>query len=243
MKRHMTKNVKVKCAAIVGTAALLGGTAFVASGSTGAYFSDTHTGAITGTIGSIRVTPSGGTASSDGSLMDLAFNDLLPGTPETVTVNYQNTGANTEDVYVVFPNATALSALNSLGSYGTVHLSSSGTGAVGDVFDSANLNDNGTSCPVGSTSNAHPTPCEPLPGQLLIASNVGPGAGGSFSFSFNYASALSTQPAVGTTADWNTYPQSGQTTTNSSDGTGNGLPYEIVATQHGITPGAVGTKP
>jgi hypothetical protein len=243
MKQLSTTSIKVKCAAIAGTVALLGVTAFVASGSTGAYFSDTHTGAISGTIGSIRITPSGGTASADGSLMDLSFNNLLPGDPDTVTVNYQNTGNNPEDVYVVFPNATALSALNSLGSYGTVHLSSAGTGSVGDVFDSANLNDNGTSCPVGSTDPSHPTPCEPLPGQLLIASNVGPGAGGSFSFSFNYASALSTQPAIGTTADWNTYPQAGQTTVKSSDGTGNGLPYEIVATQQGVTPGAAGTKP
>jgi hypothetical protein len=243
MKRHMTKNVKVKCAAIVGTAALLGGTAFVASGSTGAYFSDTHTGAITGTIGSIRITPSGGTVSGDGSFMNLAFNDLLPGTPQTVTVSYQNTGNSPEDVYAVFPNATALSALNSLGNFGTVHLSSAGDGAVGDAFDSQNLNDNGTSCPIGSTSTQHPFPCEPLPHQVLIASNVSPGASGQFSFSFQYASALSTQPTVGTTANWNTYPVGGQVTTNSGDGSGNGLPYQIVATQHGITPGAVGTKP
>jgi hypothetical protein len=243
MKHSLSKSMKIRSAAIVGTVALLGGTAYVASGSTGAYFSDTHTGAISGTIGSIRVTPSGGTASADGSLMDLAFSNLLPGTPETVTVDYQNTGNNPEDVYIVFPNATALSALNNLGSYGTVHLSSTGYGSVGDVFDSANLNDNGTSCPVGSSSVQYPTPCEPLPSQLLIASNVTPGATGTFSFEFNYASKLSTQPAPGTTAYWNTYPVSGQTTTNPSDGTGNGLPYEIVATQHGITPGAVGTTP
>jgi hypothetical protein len=244
MQQFMSKRAKLKCAAIVGTVGLLGGTAYVAAGSTGAYFSDTHTGAISGTIGSIRITPSGGTESADGSYMNLAFNDLLPGAPQTVTVDYQNTGNNPEDVYIVFPNATALSALNSLGSYGTVHLSSTGYGAVGDVFDSANLNDNGTSCPVGSTSVQYPTPCEPLPSDLLIASNVAPGATGTFSFSFNYASKLSTQPAAGTTAYWNTYPVAGQTTTNEpADGSGNGLPYQIVATQHGITPGQVGTTP
>jgi hypothetical protein len=243
VKSFMTKSVKVKCAAIVGTVGLLGATAFVASGQTGAYFSDTHTGSIGGTVGSIRITPSGGTESNDGSFMDLAFSNLLPGDAQTVTVDYQNTGANAEDVYVVFPNATALSALNSLGSYGTVHLSSAGNGAVGDVFDSANLNDNITSCPPGSTSVAHPVPCEALPSQVLIASNVGPGGEGSFSFSFNYASKLSTQASLGTTANWNTYPVSGQTTTNVADGSGNGLPYEIVATQPGVTPGAVGTTP
>jgi hypothetical protein len=237
----MTKSMKVKCAAIVGTVGLLGATAFVASGQTGAYFSDTHTGSISGTIGSIRITPSGGTESNDGSFMDLAFSNLLPGDPQTVTVNYQNTGANTEDVYIVFPNATALSALNNLGRYGTVHLSSSGNGAVGDVFDSANLNDDSTTCPVGSAIGG--PACEPLPSQLLIASGVNPGGSGSFSFSFNYASKLSTQAPVGSTAYWNTYPVAGQTTTNAADGTGNGLPYEIVATQQGVTPGAVGTTP
>jgi hypothetical protein len=241
VKRTMTKSMKVKCAAIVGTVGLLGATAFVASGQTGAYFSDTHTGSISGTIGSIRITPSGGTESNDGSFMDLAFSNLLPGDPQTVTVNYQNTGANTEDVYIVFPNATALSALNNLGRYGTVHLSSSGNGAVGDVFDSANLNDDSTTCPVGSAIGG--PACEPLPSQLLIASGVNPGGSGSFSFSFNYASKLSTQAPVGSTAYWNTYPVAGQTTTNAADGTGNGLPYEIVATQQGVTPGAVGTTP
>jgi hypothetical protein len=242
--KHLSKSVKIKCAAIVGTVALLGGTAYVAAGSTGAYFSDTHTGSVVGTVGSIRITPSGGTQSSDGSDMDLAFTNLLPGTPQTVTVNYQNTGTDPEDVYIVFPNATALSALNNLGSYGTVHLTSSGYGAVGDVFDSANLNDNSTTCPVGSTSVKYPTPCEPLPSDVLIATNVIPGATGAFSFTINYASALSTQPAPGTTAYWNTYPVSGQTTTNEpADGSGNGLPYEIVATQHGVTPGQVGTTP
>ena len=42
---------KSKVLALVASVALLGGTAFVASGSTGAYFSDTHSGSITGTIG------------------------------------------------------------------------------------------------------------------------------------------------------------------------------------------------
>jgi hypothetical protein len=179
--------------------------------------------------------------------MDLAFTNLLPGDPQTVSVAYQNTGLNPEDVWITFPNATALSALNDLGRYGTVHLTSSGYGAVGDVFDSANLNDNSTTCGPFSQS---PGQCWPLPAQLQIASNVTPGNGGTFSFSFMYASKLSTQ-APG--APWNTYPvpagpysasnTNGQFTVNASDGTGAGLPYDIVATQVGILPGAAGTLP
>jgi hypothetical protein len=254
--------MKRRALTLVATIGLLGATAFVASGSTGAYFSDTHTGVITGTIGTIRVTPSGGTASSDGSLMDLAFNNLLPGAAQTVTVNYQNTGSSAEDVWVVFPNATALSSLNNSGSYATVHLSAVGTGVVngGDLFDSANLNDRSATC--GPFS---PSGCWPVPNAVLVAQNVGPTAGGAFTFSYMLASALTGQPA-GLTAPWNTYPLPGyggsglsyaaciaiatasqcsnnQTTVNAGDGSGNGLPYEIVATQPGIQPGAVGTHP
>jgi len=244
----MRGNWKVRVAAMTATVALLGGTAFVASGATGAYFSDTQPGTISGTIGCILVTASGGTANGHGSGQDFAFSNLLPGEAQTITVNYQNTcPTNAEDVWITFPNATALSALNNLGKYGTVHVTSAGDGAVGDVFDSANLNDRVATC--GALS---PAGCWPLPGQLKVASDVGPTQSGSVTFSFMYASALSTQPPPGTGV-WNTYPvpagqysptnPDGQTTVNVADGTGAGLPYAVVATQLGITPGAVGTKP
>ena len=44
----MLSNVKSRGLALLATVALLGGTAWIASGTTGAYFSDTHTGAIGG---------------------------------------------------------------------------------------------------------------------------------------------------------------------------------------------------
>jgi hypothetical protein len=217
----MLNSLKVKGAAIAVSVALLGGTAWLAAGSTGAYFSDTHTGTISGTVGSIRVTPYGG---SGPTATDLAFSNLLPGVPQTVTESYQNTGANAEDVYIVFNNATALSALNNLGTYGEAHLSANGT----PLFDSANLNDRVSTC--GPLS---PSGCWPLSSQYLIAGSLPPGAAGTVSFTFNYASKLKGQgPGV-----WNTYPVSGQTTTNAADGSGSGLPYEIVATQPGVTPG------
>jgi hypothetical protein len=215
----MLKSLKFKGAALAVSVALLGGTAWLAAGATGAYFSDTHNGTISGTVGSIRVTPYGG-AGSDG--MDLAFTNLLPGVPQTISVSYKNTGANAEDVYIVFNNATALSALNNLGTYGEAHLSANGT----PLFDSANLNDRISTC--GTLS---PSGCWPLASQYLVASSLAPGAAGTVSFTFNYASKLTTQgPAV-----WNTYPVAGQATSDPGVG-GSGLPYEIVATQHGVTP-------
>jgi hypothetical protein len=186
---------------------------------TGSYFSDAHNGTITGTIGTIRLTP--------GGPLDLSFNNLLPGVPQTVSQTYQNTGGNPEDVYLVFNNATALSALNNLGTFGEVHIDSSGT----EIFASQNLNDNTTTCPPGSTAGGKP-PCDAVPGQIELASNVAPGGTGSFSFTFMYASKLTGNgPGV-----WNTYPVTGQTTINDADGTGSGLPYQLVAVQVGQTP-------
>jgi hypothetical protein len=217
----MLNSLKIKGAAIVTSVVLLGGTAWLAAGATGAYFSDTHGGTISGTVGSVKVTPYGGSGAAQ---TDLSFTNLLPGVAQTVTESYQNTGANAEDVYIVFNNATALSALNNLGTYGEVHLSANGT----PLFDSANLNDRVSTC--GPLS---PSGCWPLAKQYLLVSNLPAGAAGNVSFSFNYASKLTGNgPAA-----WNTYPVAGQATTNPSDLSGSGLPYQIVATQHGVTPG------
>lgn len=226
----MLKNVKVKGLSLVATVAVLGGTAWIAAGTTGAYFSDTHTGSITGTVGSIKVTPYGGAGASS---MDLSFDKLLPGEAQKVTVNYQNTGANAEDVWIVFNNATALSALNNMGTYGEVHLSANGTA----LFDSANLNDRSGTC--GAFS---PTGCWPLAKKYLVASNLAPGSAGNVSFAFALASKTETPPVA-----FNRYPASAQgylvsgntndqNYVSAADGAGDGLPYQIVATQHGVTP-------
>ncbi len=53
---------------------------------------------------------------------------------------------------------------------------------------------------------------------------------------FGYASKLATQAPVGTTANFNPYPITGQVTTRPADGTGSGLPFALVATQHGQQP-------
>ena len=200
----------------------------------GAYFSDTHNGTIAGTVGSIRITPSGGTGADN---TNLSFDNLLPGAPQTVTLTYKNTGNNPEDVWVKFNNPTALSALNNMGTYGEVHVVSNGV----EKFGSANLNDRASTC--GAFS---PSGCWPLPTQLKLADNVAPDATGVFKFTFGYAAKTKGQPPAGTTAQWNTYPVAaglwspsnpdGQQVINAADGTGSGLPYQLVATQVGQTP-------
>jgi hypothetical protein len=222
----MSKSLKIKAVSLAASVALLGGTAFLASGATGAYFSDMHPGNISGTIGNIHVSPFGGSGSTG---TDLTFSNLLPGVPQTVKLNYKNTGSDPQDVYIVFTNATALGALNDLGHYGEAHLSANGTA----LFDSTNLKDTAGSC--GAFS---PSGCWPLKKQYLLASNLAPGAVGNVSFSFNYPGKMTGQGPAGFAPAWNTYPAAdGQAVVDPADGTGSGLPYEIVATQHGITPG------
>ena len=213
------------------TLAALAAVVVVATGMTGAYFSDTHQGDITGNLGSIKVTPSGGTG-SDGT--NFSFTNMLPGEPQTATIQFQNTGLNAEDVWLVFNNATALSAFNNLGTYGEVHVSNGQA-----LFDSANLNDRTPTC--GAFS---PSGCWPLPSKIKVASSVAPTAGGYVKFTFNYAGKLKNPAAEGT--PFNSYPVAagawsstnpdGQYTVNAADGSGAGLPYQLVATQVGQTP-------
>ena len=71
-------------------------------------------------------------------------------------------------------------------------------------------------------------PCNRLkrrPKQIKLADNVAPGFGGTFSFSFAYGAKLKDPAAEG-------QPFNGM-----------GLPYQIVATQHGITPNDVNNTP
>jgi hypothetical protein len=249
----MKMHVKTRVLTLVATISLLGGTAFVASGSTGAYFSDTHPGNVGGSIGQILIAVPN---------TNLSFTNLMPGAPQTVTVNYTSGGTVNQDIWVTFPNSTALSALNNLGHYGSATVSSYGWGSPnGTDFTSANLDDNATTDACGPLS---PSGCWPLPNQVKLASNVPPGQAGSFTFTFEYASAL-TPPA---SLSWNPFPLPGrnasyqtyaacetaggthsqcsnnQVTINGSDSpaSGAGLPFQIVATQVGIQPNDLGSK-
>jgi hypothetical protein len=223
------RGTAVAATAAVGALLLIGGAA-----STSSLFSDTHSGVISGGIGNVHITTSGGTGADS---TNLSFgNNMQPGVPQTVTETYQNVGSGDEDVWLTFPNETALSALNSLGSYGEVHITANGNA----VFDSANLKDTAASC--GAFS---PSGCWPLLKQYKLGT-IKPGHKGSFSFTFNYAAKLSTNPPAGSSIAWNGYPipqglwsrtnTQGQTYINASDGTGTGLPYALVATQVGQSP-------
>lgn len=142
--------------------------------------------------------------------LNVSFRDMLPGEASTKTVEFQNTGSREQDVWVVFNDSAKLHALNQFGTYGEVHLSAGGT----ELFGSKNLND-GFSCGTPGEGDK-PTLCA-LPAQIKIADNLGSGDQGSFTFSFTPGAAFKNV-------------QGAQLLD---------LPYQLVATQHGITPAGV----
>ena len=211
---------------LTGAAAV--GLAATASGLTGAYFTDSKAGTITGTIGAVKIATSGGTGTNG---LDIAFVNLMPGEPQTLDINYLSQGTGPQDIYLTFPNVPALHALNNLGTYGSVTITDTSTGL---VFLSSNLNDGRTTPDfVNSCGPFSPAGCWPLPTKLLVRSNLAPGAGGTVHFTFAYPGKLTGNgPGV-----WNSYPSFPQAYGADAAGTpGNGLPFNVVATQVGQTP-------
>lgn len=95
---------------LFGTMAVALSLAGIAIVGTGAYFTDSHGGAITGNLGTVAINVTGQT---------INFANLLPGESQTATVHVTNTGTGNEDLYLAFDNTNrAWSAVNDLGQYG-----------------------------------------------------------------------------------------------------------------------------
>ena len=206
----MSKKQILKVTGFIGT--LAAGTALVASAATGtgAYFSDSASGTISGTMGSIRIQAGdGGPAATT-----ISFTKMLPGEAQTKTIGFKNTGANAQDVWLIFnptylgdgDRETDTGLINDRGTYGEIHIKS-GTTA---VFDSANLNDDADSCPPGLGTPA----CNPLPEMIKLRDNFAPGDTGNFTFSYTAGAKYKSNQGL---------PEVN-------------LPYKLVATQHGISP-------
>lgn len=213
-------------AGAVGVAAI----ALAASTSvTGAYFSDSKSGKITGTVGTIKVETTGSSGTGvDG--LNFNFERLMPGVAQTAVINYKNIGSEPEDVSLTFPNRSALHALNNKGRYAVVKIVD-GNNLV--LFESTNLNDGRRLSETGNTCGTF-TPtvgpfdggnCWPLPPKLKIADNVAPGASGQISFIFAYPVEKTDQNAV-----FNAYPVSEAFGLDAAD-SGEGLPFKVVADQ------------
>jgi hypothetical protein len=210
------------------TAGALGAAAFAlvaaAAGTTGAYFSEAKDGGITGNMGSVHLSTSETT---------FAWSNMMPGEPKSATVDFTNGGTGPQDFYLVFPNVPALHAINNLGTWGEVHVTGGKSGNVVALFDSNNLSDDRPDA-TGTCGTFKPTGCWPLPAQLKLASNVGPGGTGSFSLSFTYDGRIGkgTSGGVGV---FNSYPSKDAVGADAAS-SGNGLPFKVVAVQVGQTP-------
>lgn len=238
----MRKSIKMKVGAVGAAFAVAAGLAIIASGTTGAYFSETQPGTVTGTIGVVHVLTSNTT---------FAWPNMMPGVQKSATVDFKNTGTGPQDFYLVFPNGPALHALNNLGSFGEVHVVGGQAGTVVDLFDSTNLQDgrtkeNQNSCGDVFSPRIDTTPhgCWPLPEKLKIAGTVDAGASVSVSFSFNYAGKLGdADVAKGWLSssgggEFNTYPLTNGEAFGADlvGAPAAGLPFQIVAVQVGQQP-------
>ncbi|MFN8157361.1 MAG: hypothetical protein U0R68_08080 [Candidatus Nanopelagicales bacterium] len=217
------------------------GLAVAASGVTSAYFSDINSGTVTGSIGWVKIQTDGGTG-DDG--LDLNFTDLMPGEPQTVKFNYRNTGSGVQDLWLTFPNVPALHALNNLGHYGYLKITDSSAGV---RFESSNLQDGRTKADGTNSCGIYPAGfgpglCNPLPSTLKVRDNLAVGASGTVTITFSYSADLGdANPGTnGGPFPWNSYPANlygGQAYgPDAALPAGNGLPYNVVATQAGQTP-------
>ena len=208
--------------------------ALAALGPTGAYFSDTAQGKLSGSLGSIKVSGSGGTGVEH---LNLQYTNLLPGDAlQTQTVGYENTGRSNQDVWVVFNDAEALHALNDLGRYGAFNVTANGT----TVFNSTNLKDSLSCGALSVVDDGTGTLCHPVPHMVKVASNVAPrtvaGPDGHISFGFAYPSSTWHPESLNNESNkdgggaWNAYPLGAPSAS--------GLPYQIVATQVDQLPGS-----
>jgi hypothetical protein len=196
--------MKVKIIGLVAAVILVAALVAVASGATGAFFSDTENGKITGTIGEIQVTLSGGSSGNGTEASPYIFNwsNMLPGVVYSQTMTVQNTSAqNVEDLWINFQNLTALSTFNSLGTYGSASIQEGpDINHLDVIFQSNNLQDNiarGNHIWLpGQTTGA-------MPPQIKLDANVGPSQSRVVVFKFAYASKMTHQEPGGV---FNKYP-------------------------------------
>jgi hypothetical protein len=206
----VSKKQFLKVTGFIGTLGASAALVATAATGTGAYFSDSASGTISGTMGSIKIQAGdGGPAATT-----INFTKMLPGEAQSQTVSFTNTGQNVQDVWVVFDPAalgdhdhsTDTGKINDRGTYGEIHVKSGNTA----VFDSANLNDDPNSCAPGTGNPA----CNPLPEMIKLRDSLTPGGAGSFTFSYTPGAKYQNNQGL---------PEVN-------------LPYKLVATQHGVSP-------
>jgi hypothetical protein len=203
------KSTLLRVAGFIGAAGVTAALVGSAVAGSGAYFSDSKPGSVSATMGSIKVNTDHTT---------LSLQNLLPGEAQSQTASFVNSGLNAQDVWVVFDNAdlgdhssgTDTGLINDRGQFGQAEITSQGV----TKFWSNNLNDDSSTCAPGTGA---PAVCNPVPHMLKLQDNLAPGA--SADLTFTYTPAAKTKGLA-----WEGNPAFAP------------IDYQIVATQHGITP-------
>ena len=140
----MSKRKFARFGAVTTTLVAAGALVSTLVAGSGAYFTGSQPGAITGNLGTVAVDVAG-TA--------IDFANLMPGDTQTQTVTVHNTGTGSEDIYVVFDNANkAWSAVNDMGQYGKFVVN-------GNVYDNLNNRYAATASGVAGTGTGTAGPC------------------------------------------------------------------------------------
>ncbi len=233
----MRKSRAVRVAGFVGalgaSAALVG---FAAS-STGAYFTDSHTGTMQASTGTVKV------ATTPGDKGTLNFTNLLPGQYQNQTISYQALGTGSEDIWLVFPTnpdgtlnpSEAFTGTpgdggphggGGLGRYGHLAISAPAgsftsynlSNAVAHSTDVCpiDINGHGGSNAQAATTADYPSYCAPKDA-ILLSSGLTYGQTGAATITFGFTPLLK-DPAA-----------QGQALAPVAQ-------YKIVATQHGVRP-------
>lgn len=201
-----------------------------ATGATGAYFTDSHSGTINASTGSVKV-----------STTDLTLNyaGLLPGDFQTKDVQYWAQGSGAEDIWLVLPSDGTANALNgvagtpsgdaALGRYGhfaltspagsftSFNLATAGTATHSGPTCSVDANGHGGSSAQAADRSDYSVAFCPVPNAILLSSNLTNGQTGTAHITFGFTK-LMNNPA-----------QESLPLANVAD-------FKIVATQHGVLP-------
>lgn len=222
------KNKSARIAAFVGTLGASATLVGMAAANTGAYFTDSEAGTLTANTGHLQV--------DKRSDYNLRFTDMVPGEYQTKDVRYHTDSSSNEDIWLKFPDGVEYAQLT--GEKGGAYYPDGGMGRFGHfqvkddagnvLFSSWNLaNESATSSGCadanGRGRNSPPVdradtpPYCGIPHYMLVESNVASGTTKKLTMVFGVTGRMTAQNSPQPPAS---------------------VPFEVVATQHGIRPDA-----
>ena len=214
-------------AAAIGAAVLLIGPA---TGTTGAYFTESKSGSINASTGGVHLNTTD---------LTLNFPGLLPGEFQTKDIVYTATGSGLEDIWLVLPTDGSADSLNGTpgtpsgnaaygryghfavtapdGSFTSYNLASPGTGIHSGPSCSVDAYGRGGSDTQAVDRNDHTVPFCPVPNAILLSYGIATGVSGTAHVTFGFTKLLN-NPGQEDSPPFAV------------------ASFKIVATQHGVFP-------